>query len=149
MHYQAYRCQKISSCRVKVQKQRVSKLVIQNDLRAIELSFISVLSDLINQQIESVSVNNCPNIQCNVQHPIQQLTITNSQFKNLGNLTTTTLVYLDLGFNSLEDVSAIGSLTNLKKLILRDNGIHKLDFLKSLVKLVQNNLPCKITNSCM
>ncbi|CAL6063051.1 leucine-rich_repeat-containing protein [Hexamita inflata] len=113
-----------------------SKLAIQNSSDAIDLSFVSVLSDLINQQINSVSVDNCPNIQGNVQHPILQLTITNSQLKNLGNLTATTLIYLDLGFNNLEDVSAIETLTSLQKLILRDNRIRKLDFLKSLVKLV-------------
>ncbi|CAL6050265.1 leucine-rich_repeat-containing protein [Hexamita inflata] len=112
-----------------------SKLAIQNNTDSIDLSFVSVLSDLINQQINSVSVDNCPNIQCNIKHSIQQLTITKSQLRNLGNLTAS-LVYLDLGFNSLEDVSTIGSLTCLQKLILRDNGIRKLDFLKSLVKMV-------------
>ncbi|CAL5988958.1 Conserved_hypothetical protein [Hexamita inflata] len=119
-----------------------SKLAIQNDTDSIDLSFVSVLSRLINQQIESVSVDKCPNIKCNVQHLIQQLTITNSHLKNLGNLTAS-LIYLDLGFNSLEDVSVIQHLTCLQKLILRDNRIRKLDFLRYLVKLehldVRNN----------
>ncbi|CAL5997773.1 Conserved_hypothetical protein [Hexamita inflata] len=113
-----------------------SKLVIQNDVSTIDLTFISIVSDLANQQIESVSVDNCPNVICNIDHPIQFLAITNSKLKIINNLTATSIVHLDLGFNSLEDVSTISLLTNLQKLVLRDNLLSKLDCLKPLSKLV-------------
>ncbi|CAL6006017.1 Conserved_hypothetical protein [Hexamita inflata] len=113
-----------------------SKLVIQNDANTLDLAFISFVSDLINQQIDSVSLNNCPSVLCNIDHPIQFLTITNSKLKIINNLTATSIVNLDLGFNSLEDVSTISLLTNLQKLVLRDNFLSKLDCLKPLSKLV-------------
>ncbi|CAL5997795.1 leucine-rich_repeat protein [Hexamita inflata] len=120
-----------------------SKLVIQNDANTIDLAFINYMSDLINQQIDSVSVDNCPSVLCNIDHQIQFLAITNSKLKSINNLTATSIVHLDLGFNNLEDVTAIESFTNLQKLILRDNQISRLDRLKPLSKLihldVQNN----------
>ncbi|CAL6081409.1 leucine-rich_repeat domain-containing protein [Hexamita inflata] len=113
-----------------------SKLVIQNDASTIDLAFICFVSDFANQQIDSVSVNNCPSVICNIDHPVQFLAITNSQLKRIKNITTTILVHLDLGFNSLEEVSKISMLTNLQKLVLRDNLLSKLDCLKPLSKLV-------------
>ncbi|CAL6081377.1 leucine-rich_repeat domain-containing protein [Hexamita inflata] len=112
-----------------------SKLVIENDQSTLDLAFISFVSDLANQKIDSVSVNNCPSVLCNIDHPIQFLSITNSKLKVI-NLTATSIVHLDLGFNSLEDVSSISLLTNLQKLVLRDNLLSKLDCLKTLTKLV-------------
>ncbi|CAL6030652.1 leucine-rich_repeat protein [Hexamita inflata] len=113
-----------------------SKLVIKNDANIIDLAFINYMSDLINQQIDSVSVDNCPNVICNIDHPIQFLAITNCKLKIISNLNATCIVHLDLGFNSLEDVSTISLLTNLQKLVLRDNLLSKLDCLKPLSKLV-------------
>ncbi|CAL6030665.1 leucine-rich_repeat domain-containing protein [Hexamita inflata] len=113
-----------------------SKLVIKNDANTIDLAFISFVSDLVNQQIDSVSVENCPSVLCNIDHPIQFLAITNSKLKIINNLTATSIVHLDLGFNNLEDVSTISLLTNLQKLVLRDNLLSKLDCLKTLTKLV-------------
>ncbi|CAL6081361.1 leucine-rich_repeat protein [Hexamita inflata] len=112
-----------------------SKLVIENDESILDLVFISFVSDLANQQIDSVLVDNCPSVLCNIDHPIKFLSITNSNLKII-NLTVTSIVHLDLGFNSLEDVSKISLLTNLQKLVLRDNLITKLDCLKPLSKLV-------------
>ncbi|CAL6030656.1 Conserved_hypothetical protein [Hexamita inflata] len=113
-----------------------SKLVIQNDANTIDLAFISFVSDLINQQIDSVSIDNCPSVLCNIDHPIQFLAITNSKLKIINNINMTSIVHLDLGFNSLEDVTAISLLINLQKLVLRDNLLSKLDCLKPLTKLV-------------
>ncbi|CAL6005344.1 leucine-rich_repeat protein [Hexamita inflata] len=113
-----------------------SKLVIENDANIIDLAFISFVSDLVNQLIDSVSVDNCPSVLCNIDYPVLFLAITNSKLKNISNLTATSIVHLDLGFNSLEEVSTISLLTNLQKLVLRDNLLSKLDCLKPLSKLV-------------
>ncbi|CAL6074241.1 leucine-rich_repeat domain-containing protein [Hexamita inflata] len=118
-------------------------LMIKNDTCTLDLAFVSFMSDLINQQIESITVANCSNVLCNIQHNIISLTIINCKLQNISNLIASSLVYLDLGFNNLEDVTVLGNLINLKKLILRDNEIQKLDCLKLLVNIehldVQNN----------
>ncbi|CAL5985419.1 Conserved_hypothetical protein [Hexamita inflata] len=76
----------------------------------------------------------------------KQLVIKNSHllFSTLQFNLCNNLTHLDLqGNQNLVDVTSLGKLINLQKLILRDNCICKLDCLKSLLKLVhldvQNN----------
>ncbi|CAL6110259.1 Conserved_hypothetical protein [Hexamita inflata] len=76
----------------------------------------------------------------------RQLVIENSHllFSTLQFNLHNNLTYLDLRCNqNLVDVTTLGKLINLQKLILRDNCICKLDCLKPLLKLVhldvQNN----------
>ncbi|CAL6022794.1 Conserved_hypothetical protein [Hexamita inflata] len=125
-----------------------SKLEIKNETSIIDLAVVSFLQDLVTQNIDSIAIDNCPNVLCDFQHLISSLTLTNCKLKNICNLSTS-LTSLDLGFNNLEDVSALGSLTNLQKLVLRDNQISQLDSLKSLNNLVhldaRNNILEQIT----
>ncbi|CAL6052001.1 Conserved_hypothetical protein [Hexamita inflata] len=113
-----------------------SKLIIKNDNGVIDLLFVTFIPSLIQSSIDSVYVDNCSVVFCNIQLAIQSLTITNCNLSNLSNLTLTSLIHLDLGFNNLMDVSALGGLSNLKKLILRDNNIYRLECLKLLFNLV-------------
>ncbi|CAL6024368.1 Conserved_hypothetical protein [Hexamita inflata] len=112
-----------------------SKLEIKDDTSVIDLAVVSFLQELVIHNIDSVSIDNCPNVLCDLYHPISSLTLTNCKLQNISNLTTS-LTHLDLGFNNLEDVSALGSLTNLQKLVVSDNQISQLDSLKSLNNLV-------------
>ncbi|CAL6078607.1 leucine-rich_repeat protein [Hexamita inflata] len=117
-------------------------LLIKCDNDDIDSSFVSFMCDLLDKKIQSISVENCPKLQCRVFHRITSLTITSCKLNNIRNLTTS-LINIDLGFNNLKDVTELGELFNLQKLVLRNNNIQNLDCLKALFKLtyvdVRNN----------
>ncbi|CAL6076904.1 leucine-rich_repeat domain-containing protein [Hexamita inflata] len=117
-------------------------LVIKYDNDDIDLSFVSFMCNLLDKKIYSISVENCPKLQCSVFHRIKSLTITNCKLNNIRNLTSS-LINIDLGFNDLKNVTELGELYNLQKLVLRNNKIQNLDCLKALFKLayvdVRNN----------
>ncbi|CAL6090151.1 Leucine_Rich Repeat (LRR)-containing protein [Hexamita inflata] len=114
-----------------------AKLFIFDDQNITDQLIASQLSGQIEgygKQIDTVVIINCPNIQCRLQHPLKSLSINCCGLTKICCLPVE-LVHLDLGDNKLDDASNLGSLFNLKRLILRSNKINRLDCLKSLVKL--------------
>ncbi|CAL6068481.1 leucine-rich_repeat domain-containing protein [Hexamita inflata] len=124
--------------KIKYEDKLISNLLtIQNESELTDLYFTDIFLDL-----KKLVVERCEGVIFDKPATIVKiLYINNCKLQKItGIFEMTQVVELDLGFNSLRNISELGALTQLKHLNLENNDIYRLDGLETLLLLEYLNI---------